>query len=318
MSTKTNIVSLLPTFARPWLALCAIQQWLDQTHPLNQRRLVVGCDDDDPAAFNAARLADAIRYKAGQGGAGRIHLMRLPGNLSLPEKLTRMWEHAGGFLANDADLFTVWEDDDLYLPAHLEQIARSWNQRNRPETWWGHPSHVWSDYTGDLCVEPATGRFHASLAFTGKALERVHGWPITSSPDFDQQLIGKLTQQFGQPAQYDLLQIYSSGDSATFPASGKPRQARPTYCFLWHTGSTHGQHTMPAENDWQIEAKARLLRELSHRHWDLFVQMQPRTVRLRDRLTNYNQHPYGPTVTLTQAGIAAATFRTAGAVPSPC
>ena len=88
--TPTRIVSLLPTFARPWLALSAIKQWLDQTHPLRDRHLIVGCDDDDPAAFSLARLRDAILYDNSQEAANHVHVLKLAGTLSLPEKYNRL------------------------------------------------------------------------------------------------------------------------------------------------------------------------------------------------------------------------------------
>ena len=42
---------------------------------------------------------------------------------------------------------------------------------------------------GTIQEEDATGRFHASLAFTRQAFEQVGGWPLTLRGDFDQQLI---------------------------------------------------------------------------------------------------------------------------------
>lgn len=298
-----HIVSLLPTFARPWLACSAIKQWLDQTHPLQSRDLIVGCDVDDPAAFKQSRLREAIEYEAGKVAAARVHVLALPGDLTLPEKYNRMGRYALGFPCPNANLITVWEDDDLYLPGHLARIASAWNRRNRPELWWGHPRSVWSDYTGDLEIELAQGRFHAALAFTPAMLDRVGWWPATNRPDFDQQLLGSLQAAQQTLGQYDIQR------------PGLQPQAQPTYVFLWHTGSTHGQHTMDSGLDWQAQSRQRLFNELSVRPWDLIIRVEPRTVRLRDVLTQSNRDPSGPTVTLTQAGIAAARVSVVHAIP---
>jgi hypothetical protein len=306
--TPTRIVSLLPTFARPWLALSAIKMWLDQTHPLRDRHLVVGCDDDDPAAFNLPRLRDAILYDHSQEAANHVHMLKLPASLSLPEKYNRMAGYAFTFPCPNADLVTVWEDDDLYLPAHLDRIASCWNRRNRPQHWWGHPRLVWSDYTGHIEVEPAAGRFHAALAMTPSMLDLVDWWPVTKQPDFDQQLLGRLAKTKQPAGQYDLRQSGSN-------VSAAPTFAHPTYVFLWHTGSTHGQHTMDAGLEWQAQAKARLLQELAVRPWDLVIQLQQRASSLRNRMTFNGEHPQGPLVELTQAGIAAARIQGYGAVP---
>jgi hypothetical protein len=101
---------------------------------------------------------------------------------------------------------------------------------------WSKPSKVLSDYTGEIWEEDATGRFHASLAFTRQAFEQVAGWPLTMRGDFDQQLIARLNA-IGLP--------------------GDPCQlAARAYVFRWEsTGAYHGQALMRGPEDEQWYAR---------------------------------------------------------------
>jgi hypothetical protein len=81
-------------------------------------------------------------------------------------------------------ILMVWKDDDIYLPHHISSHVVAIEGHV-----WSKPSKVLSDYTGQIQEEDATGRFHASLAFTRQAFEQVDGWPLTLRGDFDQQLI---------------------------------------------------------------------------------------------------------------------------------
>jgi hypothetical protein len=129
-------------------------------------------------------------------------------------------------LASDVDAYVVWEDDDIYLPWHVEACAAALERGP-----WVHPSSVFSLYTGELREEGAAGRFHASLAFHREALEAVGGWPDTARADFDQQLIRNLRNRFGPP-------VDPLGDFA------------PSYVFRWaSTGCRHGQAFMHGSSD---------------------------------------------------------------------
>jgi len=105
---------------------------------------------------------------------------------------------------------------------------------------WSKPSKVLSDYTGRIEEEDATGRFHASLAFTRLAFEQVGGWPLTLRGDFDQQLIARLKE------------LGSAGDPCVI--------ASPSYVFRWgSTGAYHGQALMRGPDDEQWYARATLV-----------------------------------------------------------
>ncbi|MEI7702816.1 MAG: glycosyltransferase family A protein, partial [Planctomycetia bacterium] len=141
---------------------------------------------------------------------------------SLPEKFNALAGLAQG------DILVVWEDDDIYLPHHISSHVAAMDGHL-----WSKPSKVLSDYTGEIREEDATGRFHASLAFTRQAFEQVGGWPLTLRGDFDQQLLARLTA-IGSPA--DPCAV-----------------AGPGYVFRWgSTGAYHGQAFMrgPEDEEW--------------------------------------------------------------------
>ncbi len=122
-------------------------------------------------------------------------------------------------------ILIVWEIDDIYLPHHISSHVAAMKG-----PLWSKPSKVLSDYTGQILEEDASGRFHASLAFTRQAFEQVGGWPLTLRGDFDQQLIARLNG-LARPSN---------------PCS----VGSPSYIFRWgSTGAYHGQASMLGPDD---------------------------------------------------------------------
>jgi hypothetical protein len=208
MSSELPFVSCLcPTYRRPKLLENSIACFLAQDYPAERRELIV-LDD-------AGELPN-------QNGDGWQIISIARRFRSLPEKFNALAGLARG------ELLVVWEDDDIYLPHHISSHVAAMEGHL-----WSKPSKVLSDYTGKIQEEDATGRFHASLAFTRQALEQVGGWPLTLRGDFDQQLIARLNG-LGIP-----------GDLCAF--------SRPSYMFRWSsTGAYHGQALMrgPEDQEW--------------------------------------------------------------------
>ena len=219
MSNELPFVSCLcPTYRRPKLLENSIACFLAQDYPADRRELIV-LDD-----------AGELQNQTGEGwqiiSIGRRFR-------SLPEKFNALAGLARG------EILVVWEDDDIYLPHHISSHVNAMEGHL-----WSKPSKVLSDYTGQIQEEDATGRFHASLAFTRQAFEQVGGWPLTLRGDFDQQLIASLAA-IGPPA--DPFNV-----------------AVPGYVFRWSsTGAYHGQALMsgPENETWYAAAE---LAALSH------------------------------------------------------
>lgn len=271
MPQPVNIVSLCPTYCRPWHVSSAVGQWLNQRHPWEQRWLLIGDDTDGLGDLTTARIRRQI---VAQGHpeelASHVHYLRLNPSYSLPGKYNAMAQYALDWVCEHVDLFTVWEDDDLYLSHHLAAIAQAWNIRNRPELWWGHPERVWSDYTRRLEHEPTAGRFHAALAFTVQTWEMIP-WIDTRLPEFDQMFLAALRQHVGKRHRYDLL---SRG------ATQHRWQSNPSYCFRWHSGAPHGQSFVPDHGPgWQAAAKRALVQEFEERRgaFDFVAQVDLRS-----------------------------------------
>jgi len=195
---------LCPTYRRPKLLENSIACFLAQDYPANRRELIV-LDD-----------AGELQNQTCDGW----QIISIPRRFrSLPEKFNALAGLAQG------EILVVWEDDDIYLPHHISSHVTAMDGHL-----WSKPSKVLSDYTGRIQEEDATGRFHASLAFTRHAFEQVAGWPLTLRGDFDQQLIARL-YELGLP-----------GDPCSV--------ASPSYIFRWgSTSAYHGQALMDGPED---------------------------------------------------------------------
>ncbi len=157
-------------------------------------------------------LDDTGHFEPAAGPGWRL-LVETKRYETLSAKYNRMIRLAGG-----ADVICVWEDDDIYLPWHIEAAVTALQGGL-----WAHPEFAHALTTGELVKERAKGRLHASLSFRRSALEQLGGWPDTKRADFDLQLIRNAQEMFGDP---------------TNPCDG----FSPSYVFRWgSTGTMHGQ-----------------------------------------------------------------------------
>lgn len=210
-----NVHCLMPTYGRTrGLLENALACFLWQRYPRPKLRLTVFDDEGflDPVERNR------------DGWAIVSSDQRCP---DLGSKYNQMVAADHGW----ADVFAVWDDDDLYLPDHVANnvAALSWPDKGQ-EAGWSQPSHVWSTYTGSPELEPSAGRFHGSLVVRRAAAS----WIATRRADFDQQFLSALARDFGAPARPD-------------------HKSPPTYVFRWgDTASTHCQGFMrsPTDTTW--------------------------------------------------------------------
>ena len=205
MSNELPMVSCLcPTYRRPKLLENSIACFLAQDYPADRREMIV-LDD-----------AGELQNQTGEGWQIISIARRFR---SLPEKFNALAGLARG------EILVVWEDDDIYLSHHISSHVTAMAGHL-----WSKPSKVLSLYTGEVQEEDATGRFHASMAFTRQAFGYVCGWPLTMRGDFDQQLLARFTG-IGPPAD---------------PCS----VTEPSYVFRWgSTAAYHGQAMMQGPED---------------------------------------------------------------------
>lgn len=204
-----RVACLCPTYGRPRLVQNALACFLAQDYPADRRQLLI-LDD-----------AGQIASQSGDNWVVESTAARYP---SLPAKYVRLVEMAAG-----ADVLVVWDDDDVYLPEHISNNVAA---MERSGLGWAHQREVWSDYSGRLEKESASGRFHGAVVVSRELHDRIGGWVQTPRADFDQQFIARLHRE-SPPAQF------SDGD--------------PTYIFRWaSTGHSHCQGLMssPQNTDW--------------------------------------------------------------------
>jgi hypothetical protein len=213
------IYALCPTYGRPELLRNSIACFEAQTYPASRRRLLIG---DDGKQLRAQTY-------------GSVEVLTWPTRFqSLPGKFNALAEVA---LTRGAEILAVWEDDDIYLPHHLQvhQCALARGDYSKP-------SRILSTYGGTLHELESSGRFHASIAMTCRGYLQVGGWPETKRADFDQQFMSRLRERCGEI------------DSCA--------AAPPSYVFRWEsTGVPHGQGQMSAPDDetwWNRCARASL------------------------------------------------------------
>jgi hypothetical protein len=195
----------------------AIECFLRQDYPADRRHLVVF---DDTNHFRSS-------YSNGEHAHwhfvySRRRTTSLPGKYNI---LSRMMP---------ADIYAVWEADDIYLPWHISAGVTAMEEEDLA---WSKPSQVWTDYAGPLGLEDASGRFHGSLLIDRDLLYEVR-WPDTLRSDYDQMFMKDLTSCVGRPA-----------DPCEHGCS--------SYCFRWtSTQSVHGESfsTGPADTEWYERA----------------------------------------------------------------
>ena len=133
-----KIACLCVTFNRPAQLAEAVESFLHQTYPAELRELVIV---DDAGQYAPAACDDLPGVKL----VTTRHRFR-----TLGEK-----RNASAALASpDVEAYAVWDDDDIYLPWHLEVMAAVFQAGHR----WSVPAEVWIDRRTCLERKP-TGAF---------------------------------------------------------------------------------------------------------------------------------------------------------------
>jgi len=162
-----KLAVLCCTYDRPHLLPHAIESFLHQDYPPDQREMII-LDDND-------------QYVS-QSRDG-WHLVSVSKRFrTLGEK-----RNACAALASaDVDAYVVWDDDDLYLPHALSAHATA--LASAP---WSLPGRVLVERRpGVLAQRRTRGMFHSGWAFTRQAFQSVAGYPFMQSGQ-DQALAGR-------------------------------------------------------------------------------------------------------------------------------
>lgn len=146
-------------------------------------------------------------------------------------KYNKMLELAKQF--GDFDAIALWDDDDIYLPNHLEYHRQILQVHGL-----SYPSVILATFHGTPEKLVTGGLFWASLAIRTEEFNRLGGFIDTDRADFDQQSLKHW------------LENTSRGDPCEI--------GEPTYLFRWaETGCLHSQLVMnsPCDTGWYDRMK---------------------------------------------------------------
>lgn len=195
---------ICPTYKRPEMLRNAIACFLSQTAVQDAELIVL----DDAGQW------DSRDY-------GNFHVVSLERRFqTLPDKFNSLVAMCRG------EVVVVWEDDDIYLPRHLEVIG---NANPPTEHQYYTQGNVYSNYQmpfGQVRTESAIGRFHGSWAYSSKLLAAIGGYKNTASLDFDMQMRGRILKRF----QETVLVV-----------------GLPTYVYRWGSGDYNGSQSGPEQ-----------------------------------------------------------------------
>lgn len=211
-----KILCLCPTYGKtPEVIANSIQCFLDQTYKEAHLLIYDDLGNYEPAAVSLAKEFKNITLVSS--------LQRCVG---IVEKYERMI-YLADYLCLEYDAIALWDDDDIYLPEHLANHAKT---LQFPVDW-SYPTNVYSTYGNQLRAEESGGRFWASLAITRKSFERIGGFVKSSLATFDQQSLAK----------FNALLYRGIPD----------KEGGPTYVFRWQdTKTIHAQHFMSDPVNW--------------------------------------------------------------------
>jgi hypothetical protein len=205
-----KVACLCPTYKRPRHLANALACFLAQNYDPRGCRLFIL---DDAMCTDGS---DRVQHVAQTGKNWELHTSDTRFK-TLPEKYNRLIRIASAW---QPDMYAVWEDDDVFLPWHVQNIAIA-----------GHlgmdfyrTQKVYSNYNekmGNIHLEDASGRFHSSWAFSATLVKQMGGYPKTDRLDFDQQL-------------------HSIAASLSKNPPLQPPGYWPGYVYRWGNGVYHG------------------------------------------------------------------------------
>lgn len=168
MKPKTKMLCLCATYGRPRLLANSLALFLNQTY-----------EDKFLLIFD-----DYGQYKNFEGPNYRIVSTDKRSD-DMPHKYRRMFEmlNLEEFLG-----VCIWDDDDIYLPNHIELHAKALQQH-----FWSRPEYVYT-ICPKLAIEYVKGNHWASYAFEPKTL--MSNMPYTKMAYWDSLLIRNVTKDY--------------------------------------------------------------------------------------------------------------------------
>lgn len=182
-----HLVCLTPTYGRPSLVRNALALFLrQQLRPGDTAHMLIFADDG------------LIPAQTGGSGRWTWEVMASSTWVPLTEKYAPMLKHMQG---HQVHAWVVWDDDDVYLPWHLQAHADALHHAA-----WSHPSQAWSTCGIDPLIQAPQQRqlggrhYHGALAVRSDLMSHLGGWPVTDRSDYDKQMLAACRKASGPPA----------------------------------------------------------------------------------------------------------------------
>jgi hypothetical protein len=193
---RPKVACLCPTYKRPRELANVIECFLRQDYPAELRELIV--------------LDDAGQYVPDAITTPGVKLITTPHRFrTLGEK-----RNASAALSSpDAVIYSVWDDDDVYLPWHISAAVAALEQTGADYT---IPTALYTENRKRLAPKSNGQMFHGAWAFRRAAFERVGGYPWIQSGQ-DQGLLRRFkaaSLRRADPIRFD---------------------PRPSYIYRWGT-----------------------------------------------------------------------------------
>lgn len=210
-------VCLCPTFGRPSLVRNALALFLAQDlAPGQSAHLLIYADDG------------LIPTQSGGKPPLTWDVWGTNDWVPLTAKYAPMLAHAAPLCP---DAWIVWDDDDVYLPRHVQQHLAALQAAP-----WSHPSRAYSTYGIDPQIQHPVDRtlsgrhYHGALAVRADLMTSLGGWPNTDRSNYDKQMLAACRNAAGPPAdpcQYGHpTYVYRWSDTSRDHCSARIQQGR--------------------------------------------------------------------------------------------
>jgi glycosyltransferase involved in cell wall biosynthesis len=214
-----HILCLMPTYGRKASLLSnAIACFVAQTHP-NKSLLIY--DDLGTLADTWCSVPNVYIVSTSE---------RAP---NLSDKYNIMLRHAAA-ASCPYEAVAVWDDDDVYLPHHLQAHAQALNVAA-----WSKPSRIISAFHSPPVEEAADGRFHGSIAVRRDTVSQ-YPWPDTLRATFDQEYMEELLRV---SLPHDTLKTMANLGRA------------PSYVYRWQTSQSSHCSGLMDRDTWYADYK---------------------------------------------------------------
>jgi hypothetical protein len=232
-----HLSCLCPTYGRPSLVSNAAALFLMQRlRPQDTAALLVL---DDASQIKPQTLTSEHHRKT-------VRVFNHDGWIRLQLKYPILADQAGR-----SCVYVIWDDDDLYLPWHLQAIAEA---LEGVQCGLAHPTRIWSTYSTRpeevplaqrLHQDWATGRFHGAAAVTEGLLAAAGGWCTDDRADYDQEHLhrwGRCGRHVDTCAKWPPSYVYRWADTARWHVSGRIEDNRYAQPPIQEPGSVDWLH----------------------------------------------------------------------------